>query len=116
MSDEKKEPEPKEEEEEPKDNKEPEEKPEEKEPEDSETPPDRIEEARQVVKDLEKANKESKKQNDRKEKLQADAMLAGNIRAGGTNQTKPHKLTDTEYAEALQRGEVNPLKEDGFIK
>ena len=27
----------------------------------------------------------------------------------------PKKLSDTEYAEALQRGEVNPLKEDGLI-
>ncbi len=48
---------------------------------------------------------------DRKEALQA---LGGQSPAG-TKPKKPEKLTDTEYAEALERGEVNPLKEDGFI-
>ena len=47
----------------------------------------------------------------RKESLQA---LGGQSPAG-TKPAKPAKLTDTEYAEALERGEVNPLKEDGFI-
>ena len=41
-------------------------------------------------------------------------QLSGRAEAG-TVPEKPKKLTDTEYAEALERGEVNPLKEDGLI-
>ena len=57
---------------------------------------------------------EENKLQDRKEKLHAEEMVGG--RAGLSAPEKPKRLTDTEYAEALQRGEVNPLKEDGFIK
>ena len=41
-------------------------------------------------------------------------MLSG---SSGGNIVKEEKkeMTDTEYAEALERGEVNPLKEDGII-
>lgn len=49
---------------------------------------------------------------DRKEALNA---LGGGSPAG-TKPVSPKKMTDTEYAEALERGEVNPLKDDGFIK
>ena len=49
---------------------------------------------------------------ERKEALQA---LGGQSPAG-TKPAIPTKLTDTEYAEALERGEVNPLKEDGILK
>jgi len=48
---------------------------------------------------------------DRKEALNA---LGGRSDAGGIDK-KPEVLTDTQYAEALERGEVNPLKEDGII-
>lgn len=45
--------------------------------------------------------------------LQARQALGGGSEAG--IQKEPEKvLTDTEYAEALQKGEVNPLAEDGF--
>ena len=55
---------------------------------------------------------EEKKLMDRKEALNA----LGGGSPGGTKTDAPKKLTDTEYAEALERGEVNPLKEDGFLK
>ncbi len=51
---------------------------------------------------------------ERKEKLHAEQMVGG--KAGMSEDEKPKRLSDTEYAEALQRGEVNPLKEDGFLK
>ena len=40
----------------------------------------------------------------------AKALLAGK----GVIQKEPKKLTDIEYAEALMKGEVDPMKEDGF--
>ena len=49
------------------------------------------------------------------ERKEALAKLGGGSPAGDRPET-PAKQTDTEYAEALQRGEVNPLKEDGFLK
>ena len=48
---------------------------------------------------------------ERKEALNA---LGGGSPAG-TKPEPPKRMTDTEYAEALERGEVNPLKEDGLI-
>ena len=50
----------------------------------------------------------------REEELTAKRALGGRSEAG-MEPVKPKVLTDTEYAEALERGEVNPLKEDGFI-
>ena len=66
-----------------------------------------------------------RKENDRREELikkedknltrhESLNALGGGSQAGSIPE-KPAKLTDTEYAEALQRGEVNPLKDDGFI-
>ncbi len=52
---------------------------------------------------------------ERKEALEARKTVGGEIDAG-EEKPKPKKLTDTEYSEALERGEVNPLKEDGFLK
>ena len=52
---------------------------------------------------------------DRKEALTARKAVGGEAE-GGQETPKPKKLTDTEYAEALERGEVNPLKDDGFLK
>ncbi len=61
-----------------------------------------------------------KEQNDRKEallereeKLVAQKVLGGTTEAGA-QPPKEEKLSDVEYAEALERGEVNPMKEDGF--
>lgn len=63
---------------------------------------------------LEAANKEKKELLEREETLYAKKKLGGQSE-GEEKPEPPKKLTDTEYAEALQRGEVNPLKEDGLI-
>lgn len=63
----------------------------------------------------EKAVAELKAENDRAEAIEARRRLGGTTDARREPE-KPKELTDTEYAEALQRGEVNPLKDDGFIK
>ncbi len=77
-----------------------------------------VEEAKKVAADIktendrrEKILEEEQKVMDRKESLNA---LGGGSPAGD-RPSKPAKMSDTEYAEALERGEVNPLKEDGFI-
>ena len=51
---------------------------------------------------------------DREESLHARKLVGGIAEAGQVAE-KPKVLSDTEYAEALERGEVNPLKEDGII-
>jgi len=51
----------------------------------------------------------------RQEQIIASNKLGGTTEAGLMQET-PKVLSDTEYAEALQRGEVNPLKEDGIFK
>jgi len=66
-----------------------------------------IEQQNQRIKELE-TEKQQRAIDDGKK------QLAGRAEAGSVPE-KPKKLTDTEYAEALQRGEVNPLKEDGLI-
>ena len=76
---------------------------------------DKIVEAAKAIKEenekKEKLLEREEKLQDRKEALQS---LGGGSPAG-TKPAAPTKLTDTEYAEALERGEVNPLKEDGLI-
>lgn len=68
---------------------------------------EQIAEANLAAERMEKATAELKAE-------QAKARLAGVTEAGKPTE-KPTKLTDQEYAEALERGEVNPLKEDGFV-
>ena len=70
----------------------------------------------------ERATERLKEETDRRERLLkeeknfvARKMLSGNSGVGQVEE-KPKKLTDVEYAEALQRGEVDPLREDGFAK
>ena len=72
-----------------------------------------IDDANIAAKRMEEANKVKKELLDREEKLQANSVLGGS--AGAAVPQKPTRLTDTEYAEALERGEVNPLEADGFI-
>lgn len=64
---------------------------------------------------LEAANKKQEELLDRQEANYSKMKLGGRAEAG-TVPVAPKELSDTEYAEALQRGEVNPLKEDGFFK
>ena len=63
---------------------------------------------------LEAANIETRRLEDVKARREARARLGGHTDAGAIP-PKKKVLTDTEYAEALERGEVNPLKEDGLI-
>ena len=72
-----------------------------------------IDDANLAAKRMEEATKALEVENDRKEKLQIDAKFAGSAEAG-MQPEKPEKLTDSEYSEALEKGEVNPMKEDGI--
>ncbi len=73
-----------------------------------------LEEARELDESIKERNVETKKLLDRQEKMLADAQIAGKGFAGQAPQTKK-ELTDVEYSEALEKGQVNPLKEDGII-
>ena len=77
-----------------------------------------VKEAKSVA-ETQKEAEELKAKNLEKEEKLLDRKEALNALGGGspagTKPDKPEKLTDTEYAEALERGEVNPLKEDGLI-
>jgi len=49
----------------------------------------------------------------RAQKIRDEALLAGT--SGGRVEAEPPKeLTDKEYSDKLDRGEVNPLKDDGI--
>lgn len=78
-----------------------------------------VKEAKSVA-ETQKETEELKAKNlEREEKLleRKEALNdLGGGSAGGTKPEAPKEMTDTEYAEALERGEVNPLKEDGFLK
>ena len=67
-----------------------------------------------AAKRLQEATKAAKEERLAREESYAKMKLGGKS-AAGIPPEKPKEMTDTEYAEALQRGEVNPLKEDGFI-
>lgn len=73
-----------------------------------------VDDAVNAAAEVEKQVEALKQENDRKEVLMAKEALGG-VAEGGIVAEPPKKLTDTEYAEALERGEVDPLKEDGFI-
>lgn len=83
-----------------------------KEPEDK--PVSLVDEAKAILEEIKKEKAELILENAKKEKLISDNLLSGSS-GGHIEPKKPTRLTDIEYAEALQRGEVNPLKEDGFI-
>lgn len=84
-----------------------------KEPEDKKTLSP-VDEAKAILEEIKKEKAELILENAKKEKLISDNLLSGSS-GGHIEPKKPTRLTDIEYAEALQRGEVNPLKEDGFI-
>ena len=74
-----------------------------------------IDAANKAAERLEKANEEQKEILARQEMLMAKNALGGKSEAGDTPQKKK-ELTAEEYSDAVLRGEVNPLKDDGFIK
>ena len=72
-----------------------------------------VEEAKEERILMEKAQADMKAENDRTEKLMAERALGGRSTMSAP---VPKKVeTDVEYAERLNRGEANPLKEDGYI-
>ena len=73
-----------------------------------------IEKAREEREKMEAVVEKMKAENDRQEQIQIKKQLGGMAEAGQVAEP-PKKMSDTEYAEALERGEVNPLKEDGFV-
>lgn len=72
-----------------------------------------IEKAREEREKTEKATAALKAENDRKEQIQIREELGGQAEAG-IQPEPPKEETDVEYAERLKRGEVDPLKDDGF--
>ena len=73
-----------------------------------------IDVANSVAERIEKGNQKTAELLDRQEALEQRRALGGGTEAGQAPE-KPKKMTDTEYAEALERGEVNPLKDDKLI-
>lgn len=74
---------------------------------------DMIADAKETADRLKRENDRKEEQLNREEALMARQALSGRAQAG-VPEPIPVKLSDTEYAEAMERGEVNPLKEDGF--
>jgi len=74
-----------------------------------------IEQANEAAERMERANKQMEENLTRQEQIIASNRLGGTTDAGLIAES-PKILTDTEYAEALERGEVNSLKEDGIFK
>ena len=94
----------------------------EKKPEEKKEEPDKeeekklsiVEEAAKIRDDMFKIKEELKAENERKEKIQSEQMLGSS--AGGYVENKaPKPLGDKDYAEAYEKGEVNPFKEDGYL-
>ena len=73
-----------------------------------------VEEANVVAKRLEEANTKKEELLDREDESKAKEILSGKADAGEIPE-KPKKLTDEEYANAMEKGEVDPFKEDGII-
>jgi len=70
-----------------------------------------IDEANAAAERMEKATVAQKAENDRAEALEARKIAGGRTSAGHIP-PKPKKLSDSEYYEAVEKGEKNPFKED----
>lgn len=75
---------------------------------------DRLDEANKTVERMDAANKKHEDLLKVQQKMAVNQRLSGTSEAGA-EAIKPKKLGDTEYAEALERGEVNPLEDDKII-
>ena len=71
-----------------------------------------LDKTNETVERLEKANEKREELLDRQEKMLSDKMLGGDSKAGEGTPVKK-KLTDEEYAEAYDKGEIDPFKDDG---
>ena len=66
--------------------------------------------------ETEAANAAAERMENAKEELEATearTRLGGTAEAGSVKE-KPKRLTNTEYSDAMEKGEVNPFKEDGY--
>ncbi len=72
-----------------------------------------IDDANSAAERMEQANEKRELLLQREEELAANRQLGGETEAGGQAPVEK-KLSDKEYAEAMERGEANPFKEDGF--
>jgi len=73
-----------------------------------------VEEVNTELNKMREDNDAMEEQLKRREILRTQSMLGGKSEAGEV--PPPKKVeTDIEYAERLNRGEANPLKEDGYI-
>ena len=70
-----------------------------------------IEEAKAVNTEKKELLDREEKLQTRKEKLHAEQLVSGSAVVQGDK----GKKTDKEYAEAYERGEVDPFKEDGYV-
>lgn len=73
-----------------------------------------IRQANEAAERLEAANKKQEELLGKQEEMIAEQRLGGNTEAGAPAPEQA-KLTDTEYAEKVERGEASPLADDGFI-
>ena len=81
--------------------------------------PDQIVAANSAAERLEKANEETARLEKEKVEGEARRRLGGNTEGAVVAQKEPEKSEDekaNEYADKLEKGEVNPMKDDGFIE
>lgn len=75
----------------------------------NEQPKSPLEEARQIRDDIQKEKKELKEEREKLERLKSDQLLSGT--GGGHIPTQaPKPLTNVEYAQKVDKGEINPWK------
>lgn len=82
------------------------------------TPPEKkpinsIDKANEAIDRMQAENDRTEALVERQEALRASEILGGKADAGQAPEP-PKKLTDTEYAEAMEKGEADPFKEDGL--
>tara|TARA_Y100000310_G_scaffold317420_2_gene370295 strand:- start:1546 stop:1902 length:357 start_codon:yes stop_codon:yes gene_type:complete len=72
-----------------------------------------VDQARVQAENLKTQNERMEENIKKLEELQSEAVLGGRSVGSGTNTPEP--LSPIEYSKALERGEVNPLLEDGYL-
>ncbi|MCK5604281.1 hypothetical protein KAR91_20500 [Candidatus Pacearchaeota archaeon] len=82
--------------------------------------PESIVAANAAAKRIEDATAASKVENDRREAAEVRRKLGGESEAGSGPAKKPEDTRtpaekDSDYADKLQSGSVNPMKDDGYI-
>ncbi len=63
---------------------------------------------------MEKANEKREELLAREEALAAERQIGGTAE-GGMQPVKEEPISNVEYSKKVDRGEANPLKEDGFL-